>query len=506
MHSLLRALTAVAVLAAGAALAAPPATPGARIVVTFANPAHAPPAPAGTTGSRYGGEGYRTGQSAQQQAQRLAAAYRLRQVDSWPIQALAMHCVVFEVTDARPLGELLAAVSHQSGVLIAQPLNEFRTLSASATSASATPAYNDPLYDMQTNLTALGIERAHQRTQGAGVRIALIDTGVDVSHPDLRGRIVSTHSYLKGPAPGGSALRHGTAMAGLIAAVANNHIGMVGVAPEARLEVFEACWQLGADADAAACNTFTLARALAGALASGAPLVNLSLAGPADPLLSALVEVGLKRGVIFVAAAAPPEAGFPTQIPGVVAVGGTEQPHAAALLTAPAKHVLTLRPHGEYDFASGSSVAAAQVSGVIALLLAAAPGQLRAAQIVGLLRGNAATVDINAALSRLDASQGGGAANAPARGCAHAPRRQGARHAGADQHQPRCAARRAAVLQVRELSERRCLQGARRHQRRIRAVRGAGASRGRHALLGQSRRGAGACRTAARCQRLRGDA
>lgn len=409
MRSLLRALATVALLASGAALAAPPAAPGTRIVVTFANAAHAAPGPAGATGSRYGGDGYRTGQSAQQQAHQLAASYHLREVDSWPIQALAMHCVVFEVADGRPLGELLAAVSRQSGVLIAQPLNEFRTLSAPATAA-----YNDPLYDMQTNLTALGIPRAHLRTQGAGVRIALIDTGVDVSHPDLRGRILSTHSYLKGPAPRGSALRHGTAMAGLIAAVANNHIGMVGVAPEARLEVFEACWQLGTDADAAACNTFTLARALAGALASRAPLVNLSLAGPVDPLLRALVEVGLKRGVIFVAAAAPPESGFPTQIPGVVTAGGSEQPPATTVLTAPAQHVLTLRPQGEYDFTSGSSVAAAEVSGVIALLLAASPGELRAARIVELLRGNAATADINGALSRLDAAQGGGAVNAAA--------------------------------------------------------------------------------------------
>lgn len=410
MRPLLRALAGLAVLAAGTALAAAPEPSGTRIVVTFANPAHAQPALAGSTGSRYGGDGYRTGQSAQQQARRLAAAYRLREVDSWPIQALAMHCVVFEVTDGRPLGELLAAVSRQSGVLIAQPLNEFRTLTSPGAAA-----YNDPLYDMQANLTALGIARAHLRTQGAGVHIALIDTGVDISHPDLRGRIVRTHSYLKGPPASGSALRHGTAMAGLIAAVANNHIGMVGVAPLAHLEVFEACWQLAADADAAACNTLTLAQALAAALASRAPLVNLSLAGPADPLLSALVEVGLKRGVIFVAAAAPAESGFPTQIPGVIGAGGSEQPLPATALAAPAQHVLTLRPHGEYDFDSGSSVAAAQVSGVIALLLAAAPGELSAAHIVELLHGATASVDINGALSRLDAAQGGGAVNAPAR-------------------------------------------------------------------------------------------
>ena len=66
--------------------------------------------------------------------------------------------------------------------------------------------------------------------------------------------------------------------------------------------MFEACWQLQPDNDAAACNTFTLAQALAAALASGAPLVNLSIAGPSDPLLSALIEQGMKRGITFIGA------------------------------------------------------------------------------------------------------------------------------------------------------------------------------------------------------------
>ena len=124
-----------------------------------------------------------------------------------------------------------------------------------------------------------------------------------------------SHSFVPEHAAAGS-LRHGTAMAGLIAAVANNHIGIVGIAPLAQVEVFEACWQLQPDNDAAACNTFTLAQALAAALASGAPLVNLSIAGPSDPLLSALVEQGMKRGITFVGAVPAGPAGFPTSIPG----------------------------------------------------------------------------------------------------------------------------------------------------------------------------------------------
>ena len=421
-----------------------------KIVVAFANQPLAAPGPAGTTGSRYGGTGYSVGQSAQRQARSVAAAYALREVHSWPIQVLSMHCVVYEIASGRPVAEVLEALSKDARVVLAQPLQEFHTLtttpttptsvaptsvaptsaaptsaapsSAAPTSAaptSAAPAsaapYNDPLYDLQTNMSALGIARAHEQVQGAGVHIALIDTGVDLAHPDLHGGSLSSQSFLDHHAPAAS-LRHGTAMAGVMAAVANNHIGIVGIAPRAHIEVLEACWQLASGNDAAACNTFTLARALAAALASGAQLVNLSIAGPADPLLTALVQAGLKRGVIFVGAAAGPEAPFPTAIPGVITAAGTEQPPPAGALAAPSQHVMTLCPLGEYDFESGSSVAAAEITGVLALLLSASSSRLPTPTLVSLLTGptpvqtgTTAAVDVNAALARLDGLRGGGA-------------------------------------------------------------------------------------------------
>jgi subtilisin family serine protease len=411
MRPFTRAGAVCLALLGGTALAAPPAAPPPaqppRIVVAFANEPHMTPGPAGTTGSHYGGDSYRVAQNAQQQARRVAAAYSLRQVASWPIKALSMHCVVYEITDGRPVSEVLAALAKDTRVVLAQPLQEFHTVSDSP--AAGTP-YNDPLYDLQTNLLTLGIARAHERAQGAGVRVALVDTGVDAAHPDLTGRIVRTHSYLATRTPGASLLRHGTAMAGLIAAVANNHIGIVGIAPQAQIEVFEACWQLRPDSDAAACNTFTLAQALAAALASGAPLINLSIAGPADPLLAALVQSGLKHGVTFVGAVNGADEGFPTAIPGVIAAAGSERPPPPGALAAPAEHVLTLRPGAQYDFESGTSVAAAELSGVIALLMSASSTHLATDTIVSLLREAAAVpVDVTAALARLDARQHRGA-------------------------------------------------------------------------------------------------
>jgi subtilisin family serine protease len=401
-------------LAAGAAPGATPAPTAAtlpRIVVAFPNEPPPVPGPAGATGSRYGGQRYTVSQSAQRRARGIAADYALHEIASWPIKALSMHCVVFEITNGRPVAEVLEALSKDARVLLAQPLQEFHTLSDAN---GAAVSYNDPLYDLQTNLVTLGIARAHERTQGAGIRVALIDTGVDTAHPDLAGRILGTHSFVASHPRTPAFLRHGTAMAGLIAAVANNHIGIVGIAPLAQLEVFEACWQLERDNDAAACNTFTLARALAGAIASGAPLVNLSFAGPSDPLLSALVQSGLKRGVTFVGAAAGPDAPFPTAIPGVISASGSEHASAPGSLQAPSEHVLTLRPAGQYDFESGSSVAAAELTGVIALLMSAAgPKRPAGTSLLGLLGQGAAhtplqdpaPVDVNAALARLDQLQ-----------------------------------------------------------------------------------------------------
>ena len=410
-------------IAAGSALGAPPgetAAPLPKIVVAFANEPLTSPGPAGTTGSRYGGAGYSVGQNAQRQVRSVAADYSLREVRSWPIKVLSMHCVVFEIVNGRPVAEVLAALSKDSRVQLAQPLQEFHSLTGPAAPAANAGApvgaapYNDPLYDLQTNMSALGIARAHARAQGAGVRIALIDTGVDLAHPDLHGAGVRSHSFLEADTPPAS-LRHGTAMAGVIAAVANNHIGIVGVAPRAHLEVFEACWQLAPGKDAAACNTFTLARALAAALASEAQLVNLSIAGPADPLLAALVQAGMKRGVIFVGAAAGADAPFPTGIPGVIAAAGSEQPLPAGAVGAPSLHVMTLRPGGEYDFESGTSIAAAEITGVLALLMSASPTRLSSATLLSVLTDPTqahpadAPIDVNAALARLDALHGGSA-------------------------------------------------------------------------------------------------
>ena len=384
------------------------------VVVTFANDPYRPASRAGSTGRRYTGGTYGVAQGAHNNAQRIASTYSLKEVASWPIKELGVHCVVYEIPDVRSVNEVLATLAKDPRITLAQPLQQFHTLTG-APARGAKTTYNDPLYGLQTNLVSLDIAAAHERSQGAGVEVGLIDTGVDSRHPDLRDRISGSRSFVSArsstaPTPG--FYRHGTAMAGLIAAVANNNVGIVGIAPLARIRVFEACWQLGPNADAAACNTFTLAQALAAALEARIPLINMSIAGPADPLLSALVQSGLKRGVIFVGSTADEADSFPTNINGVIGVANSDGNHDSATLAAPATHVLTLRPNAEYDFESGTSVAAAEMTGVVALLLSA-NSRLTSDSIVSLLRSTPGpatqpgAIDVGAAVAKVEAERAG---------------------------------------------------------------------------------------------------
>jgi hypothetical protein len=295
----------------------------------------------------------------------LEREYRMREITAWPIAPLHMHCAVLELPAGADRAATLAALTRDPRVRIAQPLQTF---------ATQTSVYDDPYVGLQRGFQKIDVPDAHPWSRGEGVRIAIIDTGVDDLHPDLRGSIVQMGNFVDSDVGQFRRDRHGTELAGIIAAVANNREGIVGIAPGARLSIFKACWQLRDDTDAARCNSYTLARALTAALDSRAQIVNLSLAGPADPLLRQLIQEGLRRGILFIGAAPPkterPE-GALLQFDGVIEVaddgilGGPGAP-----LRAPGREILTLLPGGHYDFASGTSVATAHVTGIVALLLA----------------------------------------------------------------------------------------------------------------------------------------
>jgi subtilisin family serine protease len=354
-----------------------------------------------TPRARYSaGAGYAGGLRGAAVAEEIAAAHRLYQQAYWRIAPLQWRCMLYRLPPGTDAAALLARLALDPRVRLVQPLNEFETL--------AVPTFNDPYLPLQTGLAAIEAGAAQQRTRGEGQRVALIDTGVDAGHPDLAGRIAVQRDF--GPprlAPGGE--RHGTEMAGVIAAVANNGLGIVGVAPSAQLLAYRACWQVGGDkagdkagdrTGSARCNSFTLAQALGAALADEADIINLSLGGPADPLLTRLLTLAIARGAIVVGAVPPSGRldGFPVGVPGVLAVSSAEAAMPGTL-AAPGRDILSTQPGGNYGYASGSSLATAHVSAALALLRSAAPA-LSGEQARALLAGSV-PINVCAALRRL---------------------------------------------------------------------------------------------------------
>lgn len=356
------------------------ADPTRFVVITVRNepgPLVATPA---STPRGYGGvSSYQVSASARATAHSLERDYRLREVSAWPIESLRVHCIVVRLPNLTPRATLIARLQRDSRVESVEPLNEFSTETesnaSSGTEVSSPPSDKRTYLSLQANLRELGVLQAHRLSQGAAVRIAIIDTGVDYRHPDLRGRIVAVRDFVAG---GGDFTgdRHGTEVAGVIAATANGGLGVMGVAPKSRIIALKACWPLQRNAAEAACDSFTLAQALQAAITARADVVNLSLAGPPDPLLARLIRYGMQHGIIYVGAVAPARSGlvnaFSVDIPGVLGVQSAEDAitNASRHLLAPGHGILTLVPGGHYDFASGSSLATAEVSGIVALLLA----------------------------------------------------------------------------------------------------------------------------------------
>src|SRR5258708_27925781 len=291
--------------------------------------------------------------------------YGLGEGSAGPIEPLHMHCAVIEVPDGTDRSPVLAAMVHDRRIRLAEPLQSF---------ATRTEPYNDPYVGLQRGFRQMDVVDAHPWSRGEGIKVAIIDTGADTEHPDLRGNIAAAANFVDSDARQFRLDRHGTEIAGVIGAVANNGEGIVGIAPGARLLLFKACWQARSDADAARCNSFTLARAIVAAFDAHAQIINLSLKGPADPLLTDLIREGLRRGVLFIGAAADMSEGGNEGLlhqPGVIEVASAgKQSAVGSALYAPGREILTLLPGGHYDFASGDSVATAEISGVVALLLA----------------------------------------------------------------------------------------------------------------------------------------
>lgn len=315
-------------------------------------------------GGNYGGSyGDTTAMAARRrQASAIARRAGLKLLDGWPMPMIGVDCYVMRVPDGMDVDRAIAQVSKESGVAWSQPLQVYE-----ARGAPGGAALDDPLFRAQPAAAAWRLADLHRVATGRGVSVAVIDSKVDVAHPDLAGQFIANADFVDPRATRGEA--HGTGVAGIVGAKAGNGIGIAGIAPDARMMALRACWQTVAGPTL--CNSLSLARALQFAIEHDAGVINLSLAGPADPLLARLVGIALSRGIAVVAAFDPslPAGGFPSSLPGVVAVADESLPSLPArVYGAPGRDVPTTQPGGRWYLVNGSSYAVAHVSGLIALI------------------------------------------------------------------------------------------------------------------------------------------
>jgi hypothetical protein len=396
-----RVVLALAICAAAAGLTraddasgAPPATaeaPQRVLVLLRMPPEHAGP------GAGAGSYGDQAGSAARRRiASRLAQKHGLVLVDSWPMPLLGVDCYIMEAPPGRSADEAAQSLSREPGVAGAQVSHAFR-------GEGAAVAHDDPLFLAQPAAREWRLADLHELATGRDVRVAVIDSMVDLTQPDLVGQVQVSRNFV----PDRPALPedHGTGVAGLIAARADNGVGIVGIAPHARLMALRACWESPsgpARTTGTICDTLSLARALHFAIDHHAQVINLSLGGPDDVLLGQLIDAAELRGIKVVAAydRKAPGGGFPASHPGVIAVADEPlAPLPTGVYTAPGRDVPTTQPGGRWLLVSGSSYAAAQVSGLLALVIERRPLEPKALSLVAARSGGG--IDACASLLRV---------------------------------------------------------------------------------------------------------
>ncbi|MEJ0075874.1 MAG: S8 family serine peptidase [Alphaproteobacteria bacterium] len=292
----------------------------------------------------------------------IAQKYRLTRLDVQDFTLTRHRLARLRINDGRPVAVVIRSLRSDARVLGAQPNYLYAMQQGAAVPAAADPA--------QYSLAKLHLPEAHALAKGNRVLVAVVDTPIDAAHPDLAG-VVEASFDATGAADKPHA--HGTGIASVIAA----HGKLTGAAPAVRI--------LAAHAFSSAASSGTSLNILKGLDWAGklkANIVNMSFAGPADAELHEMLTALRANGAVLVAAvgnAGPKSAPlYPAADPSVIAVTATDmddKPFSLAnrgthiAVAAPGVNILAAAPDGGYQMPSGTSFAAAQISGIAALLL-----------------------------------------------------------------------------------------------------------------------------------------
>lgn len=257
---------------------------------------------------------------------------------------------------------------------------------------------NDSHYAAQWGLPRAGVPAAWALSSGAGVTVAVVDTGVEASHPDLQGQLLPGYDFINDDGDPDDDNGHGTRMVGIVGAVRDNAEGISGVAPAARVLPVKALDAQGYGPYSAVANGITYA------VDQGAQVINLSLVGAApSSILQAAVDYAVAHDVVVVAASgnygsdAP---AYPAASSGAVAVAAITENDGHPIFSnygawisvaAPGVDIVTTSLDASYAGSTGTSPAAAMASGVFALLRAANP-QMGRLEAIGRVQSGAANL------------------------------------------------------------------------------------------------------------------
>ena len=307
----------------------------------------------------------------------IARRHRLIRLAAYDVELLGTRLHRWRIADRRSVPAVIAALANERVLSSVQTNNVFRLeqepdaqVMPDRRDAGAPSLPGDPA---QYVLAKLRLDEAHRLASGHDVLVAVIDSAVDISHPDLAHAIAGIFNAIDSeskPHP------HGTAVAGAIASRGR----LKGVAPSARILAVRA---FDGAARSARSTSFAVVTGLDLAAQHGARVVNMSFSGPsADPALRRALAAARQKGLVLVAAAgnagpkSPPL--YPAADPNVIAVTATDAEdklfpmanrgrHVA--LSAPGVGILAPAPLASYEFTSGTSIAAAHVSGIVALMI-----------------------------------------------------------------------------------------------------------------------------------------
>jgi subtilisin family serine protease len=242
--------------------------------------------------------------------------------------------------------------------------------------------WNDPLLSEQWGWYRVGADRAlAQGYSGAGVVVAVLDTGVDWDHPDLADNIVEGWNFVDDNGDVSDLDMHGSMVSGVIASVANNGLGLIGVASRAKIMPLKVL-----DTDGG--NPRDIASAIRYAADNGAKVITMSFAGQYSRFSTATeraIDYAYRQGCVLVAAAGnnnTDELVFPASYEQVVAVSAIDQNDLRADFSnfgdyvdfcAPGVNIASTGNDGNWYFGNGTSFSAPFVSGLIALMLSNDP-------------------------------------------------------------------------------------------------------------------------------------